>query len=98
MLYVMLLNWKPGLSRQQQDEALMRRAQWQYPTGLQVVGEYWPATGSPAVISIFEASEYEPIMELTLTWGDVFDISVFPATTPEEGLQLGPQILQRRPA
>jgi hypothetical protein len=50
------------------------------------------------VVSIFEASDYEPIMEIDFTWNDVFDITIVPATTPEVGLKIGPQILQRRPA
>jgi hypothetical protein len=96
MLYVMLLDWKPGLTREQMDGALMRRSKWQYPNGAKVVGEYWLGASSPAVVSVFEAAEYEPILEITLTWGDMFNITVMPATTPEEGLRLGPQILQRR--
>ena len=96
MLYVMVLNWKPGVSREQMDGALARRATWQYPKGAKVVGEYWLAASSPAVVSIFEASDFEPILEIELTWGDVFDITVLPATTPEVGLRLGQQILQRR--
>ena len=96
MLYVMVLNWKPGLSREQMDGALMRRSKWQYPKDAKVVGEYWLGASSPAVVSIFEATDYEPILEITLTWGDMFDITVMPATTPEVGLRLGPQILQRR--
>jgi len=98
MLYVMLLNWKPGLSREQMDGALMRRSKWQYPKGVKIVGEYWLSTPSPSVVSIFEASDYEPIMEIDFTWNDVFDITTVPATTPEVGLKIGPQILQRRPA
>ncbi len=47
MLYVMLADWKPGLSREQQEGALARRAGWQYPAGAKVVGEFWPATHSP---------------------------------------------------
>jgi hypothetical protein len=96
MLYVMLLDWKPGLTREQMDGTLMRRSKWQYPNGAKVVGEYWLGASSPAVVSVFEAAEYEPILEITLTWGDMFNITVMPATTPEEGLRLGPQILQRR--
>lgn len=96
MLYVMVLNWKPGLSREQTDGALMRRSKWQYPKGAKLVGEYWLGASSPAVVSIFEAAEFEPILEIIMTWGDMFDITVLPATTPDEGLRLGPQILQRR--
>ncbi len=95
MLYVMVADWKSGLSREQQHGALARRAQWQHPAGAHVVGEYWLGTHAPAVISIFEADDYAPIMELSLTWQDVFDLHVFPAITLEEGLRLGPEVLQR---
>jgi hypothetical protein len=95
MLYVAILDWQPGLSAEQRDGALGRRAMWSYPDGLEVKGEYWPASGSPAVISIFEADRYEPIMELLFTWGDVFDIRVSPTTTPEEGLAIGQGVMER---
>ncbi len=98
MLYTMLLHWKAGVDREQMDGALVRRSRWQYPAGAEVIGEYWLGTHSPAVIAVFEASDFAPILEMQMTWGDVFDIVVVPATTPEEGLRLGPEILQRRPA
>lgn len=98
MLYVALLSFKPGLSREEQDAALMRRSQWQYPANMKVSGEYWLGTDSPSVVVIAEAETYEPIFEIQLTWGDVFDITFVPATTPEEGLRMGQAIMQRRPA
>ncbi len=97
MLYVMTLSWKPGLSREQMDGALARRSQWQYPPGMKPVGEYWLSSPSATVVSIFEADSYEPIMEVGLTWGDVFDIITVPATTVEEGLTMGQRIMARRP-
>lgn len=54
------------------------------------------SSSSPAVVTVFEASDYESLMEIGFAWGDVFDIVTAPATTAEEGLRLGPQILQRR--
>ena len=95
MLYVMLADWKPGLSQEQQTGALGRRAQWQYPGTVKVVGEYWLATHAPAVISIFESDTYESLMEISLYWQDVFDLHFFPATTPEEGLRMGQQVMER---
>jgi hypothetical protein len=92
----MTLSWQPGLTREQRDGALARRAQWQYPEGLQVLGEYWTAAEQPAVVVVFEAAEFIPIMELTLTWGDVFQIATYPAVSAEEGLRIGPEALQRR--
>jgi hypothetical protein len=48
------------------------------------------------VVSIFEADDFRPIMELEFTWGDVFEISCDPACTPEQGLEWGPAIIQAR--
>ena len=50
MLFVMTLKWQPGLTREQRDGALMRRSQWQYPQGVKLHGEYWPASESVAVV------------------------------------------------
>jgi Domain of unknown function (DUF3303) len=96
MIYVWLANWKPGLSREQMDGALMRRAAWSYPDGINVLGEYWLGGHRPAVISIFETDDFSTIMELAFTWQDVFEIACEPACTPEQGLQWGPSILERR--
>ena len=95
MLYAMLADWKPGLSREQQQGALGRKAQWQYPAGVKVVGEYWLGTHAPVVIAAFEADAYDPILEIALTWQDVFDLHFYPATTAEAGLQMGQQVMQR---
>ena len=96
MNYVMLLRWKQGLSREQRDGALMRRAQWNYPSGVEVVAEYWPAAEDPAVVSIFRADDFAAFMEIEFTWGDTFDISVIPAISAEDGLKIGPEVLSRR--
>jgi hypothetical protein len=63
---------------------------------MKVLGEYWLATDSPAVMLVAEVSSYEPIMEVNLYWGDKFDIVTLPATVPEEGLRMGQPLLQRR--
>jgi hypothetical protein len=96
MIFVWLASLKPGLSREQADEALQRRAGWSPPAGMDMLGEYWPANSNPAVVSIFEADSFEPVMEVNLDWGDVFDIVCSPACTAEQGLQWGAAIMQRR--
>lgn len=96
MLYVMTNSWQPGLSREERDEALMRRAGWDYPGGVQVIGEWWPASNDVAVVAVFEADSFEPIMEIGFTWGDKFLIDVKPAVSAEEGLRIGPGVLERR--
>ncbi len=90
MLFVALFKVTGGTP----TENIARRAQWQYPEGIQLVAEYWLQTGDPVVISIFEADSVAPIMAITTEWGDVFDITVVPAITAEEGLELAKQMMQ----
>ncbi|WP_431679278.1 DUF3303 domain-containing protein [Kitasatospora sp. KL5] len=98
MLYVMTLSWQPGLTPEQRDGALARRAQWQYPDGLTVLGEYWTAAENPALVAVFEAENFSPFMDIGLTWGDVFQINTYPAVTAEEGMKLGLAAMERRGA
>ncbi len=95
MLYVWQATWKPSITREQQDAALERRSTFTFPEGLSVHGEYW-LQGTPSVIVVFATDDVAPIFEMGLAWGDVFDITVTPAITPEEGLRIGPEIIGRR--
>ncbi len=90
MLFVTLLKPKAGTSK----ERITRRAQWQYPQGMRMVAEYWLQTTDPAVISVCEAESVAPIMVALAEWDDVFDFTVVPAITAEEGLQLAKQMIQ----
>ena len=89
MLFVALMNSKAGTPK----ERIARRAQWQYPEGMKPIAEYWLQTTNPAVVSIFKADSVAPIMGTLAEWGDVFDISVYPAITAEEGLELAKQMM-----
>jgi len=88
MLFVALLTARGSVPPK---ETIARRAQWQYPEGVRVVGEYW-LQGDPTVISILEADSVAPIMAVTTEWGDAFSITVLPAVTAEEGLELAKQM------
>ena len=98
MDYVMLLKWKQGVTREQADGALIRRAGWQYPSGVTLISEYWLGMEDPTVISIFKADDFAALMEIQMTWGDVFDVTITPAISHEEGLKIGPEVMSRRPA
>jgi len=98
MDFVTIMSWEPGLSREQRDEALMRRAEWKYPEGMEVIAEYWPASEDVAVVVISRAETFEPFMELEMTWSDKFHIDSHPAVSAEEGLRIGPIVMQRRDA
>jgi hypothetical protein len=96
MLFVMTLRWQPGLSREQRDGALSRRAQWDYPHGVELHGEYWPSSESVAVVSIFATDDHAALMEIGFTWGDMFQIEISPAVSAEDGLKMGPDAMARR--
>jgi hypothetical protein len=84
MLFVAMGKVKTGSSQ----ERIARRAQWQYPEGMQVVTEYWPVGGEYSVITVAEADNIAPITAAITAWEDVLDITVTPPLTVEEGLRL----------
>jgi hypothetical protein len=84
MLFVGLLKIRPEAPPM--AEGVARRAQYQLPPDSRLVAEYWLQTNDPAVIVVFEADSVAPIMAIRAVWGDVFDITVVPALTLQEGL------------
>ena len=88
MLFVALLKVTGGTV----EERIGRRMEWQFPEGIQPVAEYWLQGVDPAVIAVFEAENNAPIMALTTAWADMFDITVVPAVTGEQGLELAKQM------
>jgi hypothetical protein len=85
VLFVALLTVRPGATLQ---ERVARRLQWQYPEGINVVGEYWLETESPRLIVIMEVQSTAPFGQIRMDWGDMFEIEVFPAVTGEEGMEM----------
>jgi hypothetical protein len=57
-----------------------------------VVAEYWPQTLDPAAIVVFKADHIGQIWALFIGWDDLFDLSVYPAVSAEEGLELLKQV------
>ena len=85
MLFVGLCKQIPGT----EQESTARRLQWDWPKeGPKIVAEYWLQTADPAVIVVFEADHAGPIMLTTTAWSDVFEISIYPAITADEGLEM----------
>ena len=93
MDYVMLLRWKQGLARDDRDGALVQRAGWKYPDGVKLIAEYWPAADDPAVVSVFQTDDYAGLMEIGMTWGHLFDVTILPAVSAEDGLKVGPEVM-----
>ena len=92
MLFVITGKAKTG-----SKERIGRRLGWDYPNDMRVVAEYWPMATDTAVIVVAEADSVAPIMRAIVDWDDLFDFSVVPAMTGEEGLELAKQ-MQGSPA
>jgi hypothetical protein len=75
-------------------ERIGRRLQWQYPEGIQLVAEYWPQSADMSVVSIFETDSIASIFAVTAEWSDVFDVTVVPTLTAEQGMALAQQMMQ----
>jgi len=97
MEFVALLRFRPSVPAAERDAALMRRAGWQYPDGLKVISEYWPLSGEYQVVTVFSTETIAPIMEVEFEWDDVFDMTVTPAVSADEGLRIGPEVFGRVP-
>jgi hypothetical protein len=97
MEFVALLKFRPSVPAAERDAALMRRAGWQYPDGLKVIAEYWPLSGEYQVVTVFSAESVAPLMEVEFEWDDVFDMTVTPAVSADEGLRIGPEVFGRIP-
>ena len=90
MLFVALGKVRSGTTR----ERVARRMEWKYPEGMRLIAEYWLQTSDPNVIVIAEADSIGPIMAATAQWDDVFDITVVPAVTAEQGMELAKAMMQ----
>ena len=89
MLFVAQLEVKGGTP----EERFARRAEWQYPEGVNVIAEYWLQTDGVSVISIVETDNNDAIDAIVAQWGDVYGIKVSPAVTAEQGLQASQQVM-----
>ena len=85
MLFVVLLGAKPGSTFQ---EGGARRLRWEYLEGMNVLAEYWLETDSPRVVSVVETESMALFGAIRMTWGDLFEIDVFPAVTADQGMEM----------
>jgi Domain of unknown function (DUF3303) len=95
MDYVARLTFRSSVSGAERDAALMRRTAWEYPSGVDVIAEYWPMAADLQVVAIFSSDDVGAIWELEAEWSDVFDIDISPAVSAEDGLRIGPDVFGR---
>jgi hypothetical protein len=86
MKFVALWSLKAAVDQAKLAEVMSRRSEYKFPTGVNVLAEYWSPRASPAVISVFEADDAAALMINSVAWIDVLDVDIFPVNTWEEGL------------
>lgn len=94
MRYAIIMRAKPSLTF---ASGVPRRMNWTYPDGLKVEGEYWTSTSDPAVFVVAQTDDVGPLVKLSADWDDLFDITITPCLTAEEGLAMGAQMAQSSP-
>jgi hypothetical protein len=73
-------------------EGTTRRFDYHNPEGMSIGGESWLATDDPAVILV-EVDAMAPLLTALADWDDVFDITIVPAVTAEEGMRVATERL-----
>jgi hypothetical protein len=83
-LYVAYLKFREGTDPLQGLQAFERRKTFEHPAQAHVVGEFWVNAPAhmPQVVLIWEADDEGPGDYYEAAWGDVFDITIAPATRP----------------
>lgn len=87
MLFVSLLKPKAGTVQ----DRVAKRMQWQPPAGYNIKAEYWLMSDNPRVIVVAEVDDAATASKVFTDWEDLFEITVAPAITGEQGLELARQ-------
>jgi len=86
MLFMGILTWEP----EKRDEVIKRRAGWEYPEGVKVIGE-WSDLGGNRVFSLAEIDDPKAMLAAASAWTDVTKLEIVPLMETEEMLKLLPK-------
>jgi hypothetical protein len=90
-LYVAFFRFREGMGLVEGMQAFERRKTFTHPPRAAVVAEFWvnaPA-GLPQVVLAWEAEDEGPGDYYEAAWGDLFEITIAPATRPVAELPPG---------
>jgi len=83
MLFMTILTWEP----EKEEEVTKRRAEWNYPEGMEPKGE-WVDLAGGRVFCLAEADDPRVILAATSPWYDLGKFEVTPVMEVEEMLKL----------
>ena len=86
MLFMGILTWEP----EKGDEITKRRAEWEYPEGVKVIGE-WSDLAGDRVFSLSELDDPKVMLAAASAWTDVAKLEIVPVMETEEMLKLLPK-------
>jgi hypothetical protein len=86
MKYVVLYHLKEAADQAKVAEMMARRAEYQFPTGMNLIAECWTGNTRNCVVGIYDVDDPATALLNSVAWLDAFTIEALPATTWEEGL------------
>ena len=86
MLLMTILTWEP----EKRDEVIKRRAEWEYPEGMRLIGE-WSDLAGGRVFSLVEVDDPNVILAAASDWEDLTKLEVTPVMETEEVKKLWAQ-------
>ncbi len=89
MLFVVFCTVKAGSTTKSR---IARRVPFQYPAGARVLAEYWLLSERPNVVLAVEGESVAALLGAVAEWDDVFEFTIIPAITAEEGIAAAPQL------
>ena len=79
MLLMTILTWEP----EKRDDVIKRRAEWEYPQGMRLIGE-WSDLAGGRVFSLVEVDDPNVILAAASDWEDLTKLEVTPVMETEE--------------
>jgi len=95
MLFMGILTWEP----EKRDEVIKRRAEWEYPEGVKVIGE-WSDLAGDRVFSLAEIDDPKAMLAAASAWSDIANLEIVPLMETDEVLKLleAEKAMRREPA
>ncbi len=82
-----------GKQRKPAAEIFPRRLEWAGIEGIEILAEYWLDGGATNLVVVFEANSGADVLKWGAAWDDAFELTISPAVTGAEGVELATAML-----